>query len=257
MQDFKDATKQVAAIDQGGLGLPDRDYYTRTGAKDEQIRQQYVEHITNILSFAGESPQQALVDARNILAFETALAKVSMTITERRDPEAVYHPQTLAQFEASLHGIPFKPFLEAIHSPQITSLVNSSPAFFPGMVEAVFSTRLETLRAYLRYHLVTSYAEVLPKRIRDENFDFYSRKLEGQPEPAPRWKHCSGSVDGALGEALGQVYVQQYFPASAKASTLDMVHDIEAAMDRDIDTLDWMSPATKVRAKEKLHAVAD
>ncbi len=256
-QDFKDATKQVAAIDQGGLGLPDRDYYTRTGAKDEQIRQQYVQHVAKMLAFAGASPQQALVDAHNILGFETALAKASMTITERRDPEAVYHPETLAHFESGLHGIPFKPFLEAIHSPEISSLINSSPSFFPAMVEAVFGAKLDTLRAYLRYHLVTAYAEVLPKRIREENFDFYRRKLEGQPEAAPRWKHCSGSVDGALGEALGQVYVQQYFPAAAKASTLEMVHDIEAAMDRDIDTLAWMSPATKVKAKEKLHAVAD
>ncbi len=256
-QDYKDSTQQRAVVDQGGLGLPDRDYYTRTGAKDEEVRKQYVEHITNILAFAGESPQQALLDARNILAFETALAKASLTITERRDPEATYHPQTLAEFQSSLHGVPFAPFLEAVHAPHITSLINASPKFFPAMVDAVFSAKLETLRAYLRFQLVSTYSYALPKRIRDEHFDFYGRKLEGQPEPTPRWKRCSYAVDGALGEALGQIYVEQYFPASAKGSTLEMVHDIEAAMNRDIDTLDWMSPATKTRAREKLGMIAN
>jgi putative endopeptidase len=256
-QDFKDSTKQVATVDQGGLGLPDRDYYTRSGAKDEEIRQQYVAHIARMLTLAGEPAAQAATDARNILAFETELAKASMTITERRDPENVYHPQTLAEFQSSLHGVPFGPFLEAIHSPHITNLINSSPKFFPGMVEAVLTSKLETLRAYLRFHLLTTYAYDLPARFREEHFDFFGRKLEGQPEPTPRWKRCSYAVNGSLGEALGQIYVQQYFPASDKDSTLEMVHDIEAAMDRDIDTLAWMSPATKTHAKEKLHKVAD
>ena len=193
-QDYKDSTLQVAAVDQGGLGLPDRDYYTRTGAKDEQLRRQYVEHVTNMLSFSGESPQQALVDARNILAFETELAKGSMTITQRRDPEAVYHPESLTAFEAGLHGVPFKPFLEAVHAPQITSVINASPNFFPAMVAAVFSANIETLRAYLRFQLLNTYAYDLPKRVRDEHFDFYGRKLSGQPEPTPRWKRCSNAV---------------------------------------------------------------
>jgi predicted metalloendopeptidase len=125
------------------------------------------------------------------------------------------------------------------------------------MVAAIHATDIDTLRAYLRYALLTTFATQLPKRINDENFDFYSRKLEGQPEQDPRWKICSNAVDSGLGEALGQVYVQQYFPADSKEKTLVMVHDIESAMDQDLDTLDWMSPATKIKAKEKLHAVAD
>ena len=263
-QDFKDSSKQVAAVDQGGLGLPERDYYTRTGDKDKQIRDQYVAHITKMLTFVGETPQQATTDAANILAFETQLANASMTVTARRDPEAVYHPQTLAAFKASVAPVDVAPFLEAIHAPAALpgplgpdSLINANPAFFPAMVAAIHATDIDTLRAYLRYQLLSAFATQLPKRINDENFDFYSRKLEGQPEQDPRWKICSNAVDSGLGEALGQVYVQQYFPGDSKEKTLIMVHDIESAMDQDLDTLDWMSPVTRTKAKEKLHAVAD
>jgi putative endopeptidase len=256
-QDFKDSTKQVAAVDQGGLGLPERDYYTRTGEKDKQIRSEYVDHVAKILTLAGETPEQAKTDATNILVFETKLAVASMTNTERRDPDAIYHPESLATFESSIAPVNFTPFLEAIHSPKIDSLVNANPKFFPAMVAAIRATDIDTLHAYLRFHLISTFANKLPKPIDDENFDFYGRKLEGQPKQRPRWKICSGAVDGALGEALGQVYVEQYFAGDSKEKMLQMVHDIEAAMDQDIDTLDWMSPATRVRAKEKLHAVAD
>jgi predicted metalloendopeptidase len=255
-QDFKDSTKQVAFIDQGGLGLPERDYYLRTGEKDKQIRAEYVEHITNILSFLGETPQQALLDAKNILAFETKLAEASMTVTDRRDPKNIYHPQTMAQFEASV-GVPFTPFFEAIHSPRLTSLVNGNPAFFPALVKAIHATDLHTLRAYLKYQTATTFASELPKRIDAENFHFYGTVLTGQPEQRARWKRCSSVVDGQLGEALGQVYVSQYFAGDAKAKVLQMVHDIEAAMDADIKTLDWMSPATKAKAKAKLDLIAN
>jgi putative endopeptidase len=256
-QDFKDSSKQVAFIDQGGLGLPERDYYTRTGDKDKQIRAQYVDHIAKMLTFAGEKPDDAKRDATDILAFETKLAEASMTNTERRDPDAIYHPQSLSTFESSIEPVSFAPFLEAIHSPTIDSLVNANPKFFPAMVTAVRGADIDTLRAYLRFHLLSTFANNLPKQIDEQNFDFYGRKLEGQPEQRPRWKICSSTVDGSLGEALGQVYVEQYFAGDSKSKTLQMVHDIEAAMDKDIDTLDWMSPATRVRAKEKLHAVAD
>ena len=263
-QDLKDSTKQVATVDQGGLGLPERDYYTRTGDKDKQIRAQYIEYMTKMLAFAGELPPQALHDAQNILAFETKLALASMTNTERRDPEAIYHPQTLATFEASIKPVPLKPFLEAIHAPLSLpgplgpdSLIDTNPKFFPALVAAIQASDMETLRAYLRVKLLETYRAELPKRIDDEGFYFYGTQLEGQPQQRPRWKRCSSAVDGALGEALGQVYVQQYFPAESKAKTLQMVHDIEAAMDKDIDTLPWMGPETKVKAREKLHAVTD
>jgi putative endopeptidase len=256
-QDFKDSSKQVAVIDQGGLGLPERDYYTRTGDKDKQLRAEYVTHVAKMLTLSGESAADAQRDATNILAFETKLAEASMTNTERRDPEAIYHPQSLDTFEQSIGNVDFTPFFEAVHAPKVDSLVNANPRFFPAMVDAVQGTDLDTLRAYMRFQLLTAFATQLPESFDEENFNFYGRQLEGVPTQRPRWKRCSAAVDGALGEALGQVYVDQYFAGDSKAKTLQMVHDIEAAMDKDIDTLEWMSPATRVRAKEKLHAVAD
>jgi putative endopeptidase len=257
MQDFKNSSEQIAIVDQGGLGLPERDYYTRTGDKDKQVRDQYVDHVAKMLVLLGSTPEQAKTDATNILALETELAKASLTVTQQRDPAAIYHPMPLADFEKSIEPVPFSQFLEAVHAPAFTSLNNASPQFFPAMLAAVHSASIETLRAYMRYHLATSFAHNLPLRIDEENFDFYGRKLEGQPEMRPRWKRCSTTVDGELGEALGQVYVQQYFPADSKAKTLQMVHDIEEAMDSDLDTLAWMSPETKTRAKEKLKAIAN
>jgi predicted metalloendopeptidase len=263
-QDYKDATKQVAQVDQGGLGLPERDYYTRTGAEDVKLREAYVTHITNMLVIAGETPAQAATDAKNILAFETKLAEASQTNTERRDPEVTYHPQTLADFENSIKPVPFKPFLQAIHAPSelpgpvgADSIINGNPKFFPAMVAAVRGADIQTLRAYMRLRLLDTFPHSLPKKVTDESFHFFGTVLNGQPQDRPRWKICSAQVDTYLGEALGEVYVKQYFPASSKDKTLEMVNDIEGAMDKDIDTLEWMSAATKVRAKEKLHGVAD
>jgi len=263
-QDFKDATKQVAAVDQGGLGLPERDYYTRTGDKDKQLRDQYVQYTTNMLTLSGETPQQALVDAKNILAFETKLAEASDTNTARRDPAVIYHPQTLADFEASIKPIDIKPFLETVHAPSSLpgplgpdSVVNGNPKFFPAMVAAVKDADIQTLRAYLRVKLLETFRSDLPKTIDDEGFRFYGTILYGQPEQRPRWKRCSTSVDRTLGEALGQVYVQQYFAGDSKAKTLEMVHDIESAMDADLDKLDWMGPETRIKAKDKLHLIAN
>jgi putative endopeptidase len=256
-QDFKDATKQIAIVLQGGLGLPEKDYYLRTGAKDETIRQQYVAHVTKMLTLAGSSPEQALKDAKAIMSFETALAKASLSVTDMRDPENIYHLQPIATFEATMPGVDFGMFLDAMHSPRVGELNNATPAFFPVMVKEVDAADLKTLKAYMRYQLLTTSAGRLPKRFDAENFDFYGRILNGQPEQAPRWKRCSNSVNGALGEALGKVYVEQYFAGDSKAKMVQMVSDIEAAMGRDIDQIDWMSPATKVRAREKLHDVAN
>lgn len=256
-QDLKDATKQIALIQQDGLGLPEKDYYLRTGAKDETIRQQYVAHVAKMLTLAGSTPEQAQKDATAIMAFETALAKGSMSVTDMRDPEKTYHLQPIATFEASIPGVNFGAFEEAIHSPQVSEINNATPQFFPVLMEQVRSNDLETLKAYMRYHLLTAVAGRLPSQFDQENFDFYGRKLRGQPEQAPRWKRCSNSVDAALGEALGKVYVEHYFAGDSKARMLQMVNDIETAMSNDIDQLAWMSPETKARAKQKLKLVAN
>jgi putative endopeptidase len=256
-QDFKDASKQIASIGQGGLGLPEKDYYLRTGAKDVELRQQYEAHIAKMLTLAGRTPDQAKQEATAILAFETQLAKSSMSVTEMRDPEKVYHLEPIRQFAATLPGFDFDRFLVAMHSPEVTEINNSTPQYFPALVHVLGTTPMATLKAYMTYHLLTATAGQLPKQFDQENFDFYGRKLNGQPEQRARWKRCSNNVNGALGEVLGKVYVAQYFAGDSKAKMVEMVKDIETAMERDIDQLDWMSPETKVRAKEKLHGVAN
>ncbi len=216
-QDFKDASKQIAVVDQGGLGLPEKDYYTRTGAKDEQLRKDYVAHVATMLSLAGEPAGQAQKEAAGILRFETELARASLGVTERRDPEKVYHLVPIAQVSGQFPMGLFGQFEENIHSPRVSEINDAVPGYVPAFIRLVRNTDIETLRAYFRYHLLTTVAGHLPKRFDSENFDFYGRKLNGTEQQAPRWKRCSNSVDGALGEALGQVYVQQYFAGDSKA----------------------------------------
>jgi putative endopeptidase len=257
-QDFKDARKQIAAVDQGGLGLPERDYYLRTGDVAEKTRAQYVQHITNILKLMGEPEPKAAADAQKIMQLETALAKISMDITSQRDPHNIYHLMPVSQLSALAPGIAWDRFLKATGAPPVSELNVTNPDFFKGMNALLAAADLETVKTYLRWQLIHGTdALVLPKAFDDEIFDFYHHKLSGQPEPRARWKRCVQATDAALGEALGQVYAAQEFPPSSKQATVQMVHDIEGAMNQEIDTLTWMGPATKVRAKEKLHAVAD
>jgi putative endopeptidase len=256
-QDFKDAAKQIAFIQQGGLGMPEKDYYLRTGDKDIKLRADYVAHVAKMLTFAGSRPEQALKDAQNILAMETALAQASLGVVDMREPEKTYHLQPIATFAANLPGFDLTAFEDAVHSPHVTEINNSTPQFLPEMIKQMQTGDIATVKAYLRYHLLTKVARNLPKQLDDENFDFYARILYGQAEQRPRWKRCSTYTDAALGEALGRVYVEHYFAGDSKAKMLEMVHDIEASMGRDIDQIDWMSPATKVRAHEKLAAIAN
>ena len=256
-QDLKDATKQIATIQQGGLGLPEKDYYLRTGARDVEIRKQYVAHVAKMLTLAGEPAEQAQKDADAILTFETELAKGSLGVVDMRDPEKTYHLEPIATFESKLPGVNFAQFEQAVHAPAVTEINDSTPGYFPALVMAVRDTDMRVLKAYMKVQLLHTFAGELPKQIDDENFDFYSRKLNGQPEQRARWKRCSSAVNGALGEALGKVYVDQYFAGDNKAKMLVMVHEIEAAMDQDIDSLTWMSDATKAKAKDKLKLVAN
>ncbi|HEX4037470.1 MAG TPA: M13 family metallopeptidase [Acidobacteriaceae bacterium] len=257
-QDFKDARKQNAVVDQGGLGLPERDYYFRTGAAAEKTRQEYVQHITNMLHLLGETDAQAASDAHNIMQLETALAKVSMDVTARRNPANVYHPMSPAQLAALIPDIDWTQLFARTGTPPVTEINVANPDFFKGLQSILASTDLSAIRAYLRWQLIDSTPSwSLPQAMDDEDFTFFGRELRGQPQQRARWKRCSQATDNALGEALGQVYVAHYFPPSSKAATLQMVHDIENAMDRELNTLTWMSPETKQRAQVKLHMIAD
>jgi endothelin-converting enzyme/putative endopeptidase len=181
-----------------------------------------------------------------------------MDITSRRNPSNIYHLLPVTDLAKLTPALEWPQLLRAADFPEISEINVANPDFFKGLNTILGSTDLPTMKAYLRWQLIASTNPIaLPKALDDEMFDFNRRKLAGQPEQQARWKRCVQATDNALGEALGQVYVAQEFPPSSKAATLQMVHDIENAMDQDIDTLDWMSPETKLRAKAKLHAIAD
>jgi putative endopeptidase len=256
-QDFRDATREIAVVDQGGLGLPEKDYYLRTGAKDDELRQQYIQHIANVLKLLGDSPDAAGKKAADIMAFETALAKVSTGNVERRDPEKVYHMEQVPKFAAGTPNLHVVEFLRDAGTPPVTELNVASPEFFIGLNQLLASTDLDTLKNYMRVFLIDGFSSRLPKAFDDENFDFFGRKLQGIPEQEARWKRCVNATDSALGEVLGKVYVEQYFAGDSKARTAQEVKQIEAAMDRDLDQLTWMGPATKAKAHEKLAAIVD
>jgi putative endopeptidase len=257
-QDFGDARKQIAAVDQGGLGLPEKDYYLRTGAADQKLRDQYVDYITTVFKLLGEPDAKAAEDAHKVMDLETELAKGSLDVTSQRDPKNVYHMMPVADLEKMTPAIDWKEFFADTGTPPVTELNVTYPPFFKTLNTVLTSTDFETVRAYLKWQVVNSTPSwALPKKFDDAHFDFYGKILSGQQVQQPRWKRCVSATDAALGEALGQVYTAKAFPPSSKQATVQMVRDIEAAMDGDIDTLEWMSPETKAKAKDKLHEVAN
>jgi len=254
--DFADAGTMVSYYAAGGLGLPERDYYTRTDAKSVEQRQQYVAHVRKIFMLAGEPEAQAAKNADTVLALETRLAKASLTITEQRDPQNLNHPTDVASFSKELAHFPMADYAAAAHAPTAGRMNDAEPKFFAEFNTLVADTPIGEIKTYLRWHLLHAYAGTsLPESFDQETWNFYAHTLNGAEKQQERWKRCTSRVDRELGEALGQVYVAKYFPPAAKQRALDMTLAIEQAMGKDIDALDWMSPATKVMAKDKLHTV--
>jgi endothelin-converting enzyme/putative endopeptidase len=257
-QDFADSSAVISFYSSGGLGLPERDYYTRADAKSVEIRQQYVAHVRRIFVLAGEPEQQAARDAETVLALETRLAKASLTITEQRDPQNLNHPTDVASFSKELTHFSLAGYLSAAHAPAAGKANDTEPKFFAEFNAIVADTPLDQIKTYLRWHLLHAYAgTALPESFDHENWAFYAHTLNGAEKQPERWKRCASRVDNELGEALGQVYVARYFPPEEKQRTLEMTLAIEQAMEKDIDGLDWMSAATKLKAKDKLHAVTN
>ncbi len=251
--DFDNAHNVIAFYGSGGLGLPERDYYTRTDPKSVEQRRQYVEHVQKIFTLSGESDAQAAKDADTVLAIETRLAKATLTITEQRDPQNLNHPTTIAAFAKTLPNFSLAEYVTAARAPAVGKIDVTEPKFFAEFNALVAGTPLDRIRTYLRWHLLHAYA--VPTSLDHETWHFYAHILNGAQQEQDRWKRCTSMVDNGLGEALGQVYVAKYFPPDAKVRALKMTLAIEKAMDQDIDGLDWMSPETKAKAKEKLHAV--
>jgi putative endopeptidase len=255
-QDYADSNAMISFYTSGGLGLPERDYYTRTDAKSVEQRQQYVAHVSKILALAGETEAQAAKDAETVLAIETRLAKASLTITEQRDPQNLNHPTDVAGLEKELTHFSLADYVAAAHAPAAGKVNDTEPKFIAEFNALVADTPIEQIRTYLRWHLLHAYAGTgLPESFDHESWNFYAHILNGAEKQQERWKRCTSRVDLELGEALGQAYVAKYFPPAEKQRTLEMTLAIEQAMDKDIDGLNWMSAATKVKAKEKLHAV--
>jgi endothelin-converting enzyme/putative endopeptidase len=255
-QDFADSSAMISFYSAGGLGLPERDYYTRTDAKSVEIRQKYVAHVRRILVLSGEPETQATKDAEAVLALETRLAKASLTITEQRDPQNLNHPTDVAGFSKELTHFALADYVAAAHAPAAGKVNDSEPKFFAEFNALVADTPLGQIKTYLRWQLLHAYAgTALPESFDHENWNFYAHILNGAEKQQERWKRCTSRVDAELGEALGQVYVARYFPPEEKQKTLEMTLAIEQTMEKDIDGLDWMSAATKLKAKDKLHAV--
>ncbi|HUI53852.1 MAG TPA: M13 family metallopeptidase [Bryobacteraceae bacterium] len=256
-QDFKDSNSVIAQFDQGGLGLPDRDYYLKDDPKSVELRQKYVAHVQRMLELAGEKPEQAKADAATVMKMETDLAKGSLDLVSRRDPEKVYHRMTRQDLAALGPDFRWNEYFTASGSPSFESLNVSYPEFVRALNAEIQSASLADWKTYLTWHLVHSTATVLPAPFVQENFDFYGKTLAGIEQLRPRWKRCTDYTDWQLGEALGQKYVERTFGAEGKQRTLQMVDALEKALGQDIEKLPWMTPATKKQALVKLHAITN
>jgi len=256
-QDFRDANQVIAEADQGGLGLPDRDYYVKEDAKSVNLRKAYVAHVQKMFELLGDQPDTAAAEAQTVMRIETALAKGSMTRVERREPKNLDHKMTSSELEKISPDFQWQVYFTNVGLPALASLNVASPGFFKVMNEELGKESLADWKTYLRWHLVHADAPFLSTALLNENFAFYGKSLRGQQELQPRWKRCTENVDDDLGEALGQVYVEKYFSPEAKQQALKIVKEIEAAMAQDINSLPWMSAATKQQALIKLHGMAN
>jgi putative endopeptidase len=251
-QDAKDSSQVIGGADQGGLGLPDRDYYTKTDDESKKFRDQYEQHIVKMLVLAGDKEEFASSEATAILDLETKLANASMMRVDRRDPEKTYHKMDRALLRTLTPNWSWEDYFQEIGYPQIDTVDVSAPHFFEAMNRELKETRFETWKAYLRWHLLNAMAPYLSDPFVNEDFNFKGRVLQGTTELLPRWKRCVSATDRRLGEALGQIYVQKHFPPAAKARALDMVNHLTEALRDDLQALPWMGPATRQQALEKL-----
>ena len=251
-QDNKDSTKYVADIGQGGLGMPDRDYYLKADdAKLAAVKAKYQTHVENVLSMSGD--KNAAAHAKAIVDFETEIAKVQWTKVELRDPIKAYNKFNLAELNTVAPGFDWKTWLDTTGlSGKSTYVIVGQPTYLKSFMQVANNTSIDTWKAYLSMHLVDSYGSYLNKAFVDERFDFYGKTLSGVKEMEPRWKRGVGAVERSQGESLGKLYVAEYFPADRKARMEALVKNLLAAYKQSIDKLDWMSPETKKEAQAKL-----
>jgi len=254
-QDPDNSEQEIASINQGGLGLPDRDYYTKTDAKSKEIRDRYVQHVQKVFEMLGDSPESARQEAATIMRMETGLAQASWTQVERRNPYNLKHKMSAAELTQLAPNFDWAMYYQELRYPKFEVVNVSSPNFVKQMNSELGSEPITNWKNYFRFHVVDQYSPFLSSKFVQENFEFYRQYLRGAKELQPRWRRCVQYTDYSLGEALGQIYVRKVFSPELKASTLDMVKRIEAAMGERIRQLDWMSPETKQQALAKLAGI--
>jgi putative endopeptidase len=256
-QDFKDSTRVIAEADQGGLGLPDRDYYWKDDAKSEELRKAYVEHVAKMFELLGDKPTEAATEAATVMRIETALAKGQMTRVERRDPPKLYHKMSVKELQTLVPAFAWNAYFTKTGVGSLETLNVVTPDYFHLMSEEIEKESLPDWKIYLRWHATHEAATSLSADFVKEKFSFYGKTLRGREELPPRWKRCTNDVDNDLGEALGQAYVAKYFSPEAKQAALKIVQEVEAVMESEIQSLPWMGAATKEQALIKLHAIAN
>jgi putative endopeptidase len=255
--DFKNATQIIAATDQAGIGLPDRDYYLKDDAKSKELRDAYLKHVQKTFQLIGDSPEKALAKAETVMTIETELAKASIDRVSRRDPNKIYHKMSVAELAKLSPQFDWNRYITARKTVPIQSVNVYWPDFVKGANAVIGSSSLDDLKAYMTWHILRLASPFLPKAFVDQNFAFYGKTLSGTEQIRPRWKRCVQYTDGDLGEALGLVYVDRTFGKEGKDRTLAMVHAIEKALRDDIGQLSWMTGETKKRAYEKLDAISN
>jgi putative endopeptidase len=251
-QDYKDSTQVIFAAGQGGLGMPDRQYYLDDDDRSKTLRAGYVQHVTNMFKLLGDRDATAAAEAKVVVDMETTFAKAATERALLRDPERNYHMMTLVELSDITPHFSWPAYFQQIGAPSVTQVDVAQPDAMKAVDASLASVSLDDWKTYLRWHLIHNAAPTLSKKFVDENFDFFSRQLSGTKEILPRWRRCVQTTDGELGEALGQLYVQKYFPPEAKAQAITIIHNLMAALRDDLQNLDWMSPETRVQALHKL-----
>ena len=253
-EDRKDSSRVIAAALQGGLGLPERDYYLKKDEKSVKLREQYLAHVAKMLELSGGKPEKSASDAKAILGLETRLAEASQSNVDIRNPDKTHHPTSVAELAKANPNLEWtKYFAEQSVDPAVAVNV-WQPDFFKTADGLLRSEPLPVWKAYLRWRLVSAAAPSLPKRFVDENFAFFGKILSGVPEIQPRWKRCVTATDNAMGMALGRIYVKEHFSPEAKQRADEMVKNLLAALADDVKTLDWMGEDTKKAALTKIAA---
>lgn len=256
-QDLKDSTSVIGQIFQGGLSLPDRDYYTKDDANSKQIREKFAAHVAKMFQLAGEDATAAENQARTVMAIETKLAEASMPRIMLRDPDARYHKMSVADLKRTAPDFDWDSYFKNIGVTNPGNINVGMPDFIKAATAALKTIALADWQTYLRWHLLNATATTLPKRFVDQDFEFKGRVLTGTTEMLPRWKRCVAATDQVLGDAVGQEYVKRHFSPEAKARALQMVQNLIAALRDDLTTLPWMGDVTRQRAMAKLNAFAN